>query len=265
MIHCIVVVYNRQCADSKTCKCLMKEKSDIFDVLIFDNSENDYGNREFCQQQGWIYLGGSGNQGLSKAYNQSVSYFIEENQTGYICLFDDDTALEKNYFQKLQAEIALHKGADILLPVLRQKEKIISPCRLSSKGRYFESVEECTACPGDQLQAFNSGMIIKSEVFRNYRYDERIFLDGIDHAFLRDMRKDGKSIAVIPLQCEQEFSGGQRGTVEGMYKRFCIYAKDTKILYENSPATYWILVGKRALHLCLMYKKIRFMKVLFQK
>ena len=97
-----VVVYNKRCADSPTCQALKALDNLPLSVLIYDNSTADYGNRAYCEENGWVYLGGNGNMGISKAYNACVNYLTEQAFVGYICLFDDDTHLDPTYFSHLQ-------------------------------------------------------------------------------------------------------------------------------------------------------------------
>ena len=262
MIHAIVVTYNVRCSDSKTCQSLAKQTSHDFDVVVYDNSVRDFGNQEFCDNHGWIFLGGAGNKGLSVAYNAAIDFLCQDGASGWICLLDDDTSLPENFMQRMSEYSAANYSSDILLPILRQSGKIISPCRIQRKNRYFSSIEECLNTKPYELQAFNSCMTIKMSAFADYRYDERIFLDGVDHAFLRDMKSKGKLITVVPIGCEQRFSGGEKPAKSSAESRFRIYMKDSRILYEDSILQYWLTVGRRALHLTLMYKSMAFIRIL---
>ena len=265
MIHAIVVTYNIHCSESRTCQSLVNQTSRDFDVIVYDNSVRNYNNRSFCDDHGWLFLGGTGNKGLSVAYNTAINHLRQAGETGWICLLDDDTALPENFIQNMSEYVNANYSSDILLPILWQNRKIISPCRIQRKNRYFSSVGECLVSEPSELQAFNSCMTIKLSVFDDYRYDERIFLDGIDHAFLRDMKNKGKLIKVVPIECEQRFSGGERASKRSAISRFRIYAKDSRILYEDTMCRYWFIVGKRALHLTLMYKSIVFIKIMLMK
>lgn len=265
MIHAIIVTYNVRCGDSKTCQSLLRQNLHDFDVIVYDNSVRDYGNRDFCVEYGWQFLGGNGNKGLSVAYNTAIDYLRRANKTGWICLLDDDTTLPDNFVQNMSEYADSSQSTDILLPILWQNGKIISPCRTQRRNRYFRSVKECLASSPSELQAFNSCMTINLSVFSDYRYDERIFLDGVDHAFIRDMKCREKQIGIVPIECEQRFSGGEKVSHSSAVTRFRIYTKDSRILYESTPLCYWLIVGKRALHLTLMYKSFDFIKILFSK
>lgn len=265
MIHAIIVTYNVRCSDSMTCQSLLKQNSNGFDVIVFDNSVSDYGNREFCNEHGWRFLGGNGNKGLSVAYNAAIDFLWEAGETGWICLLDDDTTLPDCFIHELSEYVAAKQSMDILLPILRQNGKIISPCRIRRRNRYFNLVKECLVVPPSELQAFNSCMTINLSVFSDYRYDERIFLDGLDHAFLRDMKKKGSLVAVVPIECEQRFSGGEKAPKNAAISRFRIYIRDCRILYEKELFRYWFIVGKRALHLSLMYGTPAFIWDIFKQ
>lgn len=49
----------------------------------------------------------------------------------------------------------------------------------------------------ENMSAINSGMIIKSEIFRDYQYDENMFLDFVDHDFMRTMKNRNKKFVIM--------------------------------------------------------------------
>ncbi len=258
MIYPLVVIYNKSCADSDTCRALQLQTCKDLPVYIFDNSTRDYGNRDYCRQHGWTYLGGSGNQGLSKAYNQAVQALL--GKEGFLCLLDDDTHLPETFFAQMQAGIRALPGKRIYVPILRQGGSILSPNRADGprKDRFFDTNEACLAAPVQDLRAFNSCMTIDLQVFADYRYDERLFLDCVDHAFLRDMRQRGYYPTVLPVTCEHGFSGKQKGSFQGAKTRFRILCGDTRV-YQPEKAEKTLL--RRALHLCWIYRSTEFLKI----
>ncbi len=265
MLFPLVVVYNKSCKDSETCQTLLKQDYPDVQVLVFDNSVKDFGNRRYCQAQGWQYLGGEGNQGLSRAYNRAVEWLLAQGEEGYICLLDDDTALPDSFFSDMDASMQKHPGRALYVPILRQQGQIISPTRhgASRSKLFFRSEEECLREPEENLGAFNSCMTISLDIFRDYRYDERIFLDCVDHAFLRDMRKKGINPTVLPVVCCHGFSGKQRGSLKGDLARYRILVKDAKIYYGDARLAWLAMTGRRALHLCLQHKTPAFLKTYF--
>lgn len=255
MLYVLVVVHNKTCHESAACKSLLSQKDHGFRLLVYDNSDSDYGIRNQCEENGWGYLGGYGNCGLPAAYNCALDQLYLEKAEGYLCILDDDTALESGFISNLKSA-AKENSADILLPVLSLNGKMLSPWR--EKGRtHFRSFEECEAEPVKNILAFNSGMTIRLDVFGDYRYDERLFLDCVDVAFLTEMKKRGRKIAVVPVYCEQGFSGMEKSPEDAAMKRFAIYSADMRTYYgkDSLSCTYTLL--KRAVHLALIYRSAR--------
>lgn len=255
MIDVLVVVYNTSLTDSAACRSLRNQEGVLFRTTVYDNSDSDFGNEELCHRYGWHYLGGTGNVGLSKAYNAAIAELEPKENGGHLCLFDDDTVLPQNYLAFVQKEIDKHPDA-ILLPMIFQNGRLLSPWRdtVSRNRRFFRSEREVMDADPRSILAFNSGMVIPLSCFRGYRYDERLFLDGVDIRFLQDMKAAGRPIRVIPVRAEQQFSGAEKAEKETALSRFQSYMRDSKILYENNKPRYFRTVGRRALHLTLSYQ-----------
>lgn len=258
-----VVVYNVFCGDSTTCRALEALGGSNISVIIYDNSTKPCHNEDYCRARGWTYLGGTGNVGISKAYNACVDFVNANGGADYLCLFDDDTHLSPAYFSAL--EQAAQAGGQILVPLIYSGETLLSPCRLDSRYRtvLFSGEEEAKAYTGSDMTAINSGMALSLSLFRDYRYDENIFLDGVDHTFLRDMASKGHRLQIMDYRCDHAFSGYERPSRESAAVRFRIFAKDHKYIFRAQPLSYWLLVGKRALRLTLQYGSPVFLKTLF--
>ena len=257
-----VVIYNTACQDSPTCRALQK-LSDVT-VLIYDNSTRDFGNREFCESAGWVYLGGQGNLGLSKAYNACIDYLKSTQMADMLCLFDDDTDLAPAYFEAL--EKARAQGSRIFVPAIFAGGSLISPCILDAghKVRMFADEAEAKAYTGNDISAINSCMAIDLEIFRDFRYDENIFLDGIDHNFTQAMKARGEKLHMMDYSCNHGFSGVEKPPKASALVRFKIYAKDYAYILRENKAAYYRLVGKRALRLTAQYKTLAFLKAMLK-
>lgn len=255
MLYVLVVVHNKTCHGSAACMSLLSQVDHDFQVLIYDNSDSDSGIRKQCEENGWTYLGGNGNYGLTVAYNSALDHLEAKKAEGFICILDDDTALESSFINDLKSA-AEKSSADVLLPVLSHNGRILSPWR--EKGRtHFRSFEECTAEEGKNILAFNSGMTIRLDVFSDYRYDEKLFLDCVDVAFLTEMKKRGRKITVVPVTCEQSFSGMEKPPEDAAMKRFAIYSADMRTYYGKSSFKCSYTLLKRAVHLALIYRSAR--------
>lgn len=256
----IVVLYNTSCSESPTCRALQQLSLPV-PVLIYDNSTRDMGNRAQCEALGWTYLGGEGNLGLSKAYNACIDYLKSQNFKGFLCLFDDDTQLTPDYFDLLFAA-AENTGNKLFVPLLYSGGTLLSPCRLSRWGvtKAFSDEISALTYEGKDLTAINSGMAIDFSLFKHYRYDENIFLDGIDHQFIRDMVSAGQKLSAFSYRCYHAFSGNELPPKSSAVTRFRIFANDQRYILRNRKATYCFLVGKRALRLCLQYRTLEFLR-----
>lgn len=260
----IVVVYNRTCAQSLTCQRLLSLGEHMPRVIVFDNSTRDFGNREFCRETGWDYLGGEGNLGLSKAYNACIDYLKSQNFKGFLCLFDDDTAVTEDYFCALQTAIAA--GGQLFVPLIHADGRLLSPCRItpSHKAILFDGEETALHYKGQDLSAINSGMAMDIALFYDYRYDENIFLDGIDHTHLQKLAEKNIRPTVMDVRFDHEFSGDERPSRASALFRFRIFARDYAYIFRKYKTRYWFLVGKRALRLTLQYKSFAFIKILIK-
>lgn len=256
----IVVVYNKRCADSQTCTGLSAGENPVSRVLVYDNSTTNVveENRAFCERHGWMYLGGTGNNGLSKAYNACMDAL--NGETGVVCLFDDDTTVDGAYFESLNRGLA-QSDAELLVPVIFSGGSLISPCirQPDYRCRLFDSEQALRAYTGSELTAINSGMAIDLSVFADYRYDEHVFLDGIDHTFVEDQKKLGRKIYILDYRCNHEFSGMEKPPMKSAMVRFRIFAKDFKYILRDKKSAYFLLAGRRALHLTVQYRSLSFL------
>lgn len=261
-IAAIVVVYNTFCGDSPTCRGLMECQDRISRIVIYDNSTADYSNREFCRERNWVYMGGEGNKGLSVAYNQSITRLLDDGFSGIVCLFDDDTHLESAYLDALaKADWNRH---NIHVPVIYSAGMIISPCifkkNYASCG-VFADETQVHNYTGDNLTAINSCMAMNISLFADYRYDENLFLDCIDHKFLRDMKAKGETVGLLDYRCNHEFSGHAKPSKASALARFRIYVKDLRYLLRNKLFAYLWIAGLRMQYLVRYYRSFDFLKI----
>lgn len=263
-IAAAVVVYNTFCGDSPSCQGLDKLANRGLTVLVYDNSTKDFGNAAYCRHRGWIYLGGSGNAGLSRAYNACIDYLQSHTEVSTLCLLDDDTNIDGDYFEALQK--AMTDRYRIYVPLICSAGRILSPCILKPGYRigFFADEQQALNYRGSEMSAINSCMAVKLSLFDQYRYDEAVFLDGIDHKFLSDMKQRGEEICVIPYRCNHGFSGDERPTKQAALTRFRLFEKDYRYILRGKKGTYLYLVGKRMLRLTLQYRSLDFILAMMQ-
>lgn len=248
----IMVIYNKCLTDSLAYKCLMERNVNL---VICDNSTKECGNEGIATKDGKAYLSMGGNLGLSYAYNRGIEYIFEKYQpedVDWICLFDDDTHISEEYFSALENGMG-----EIILPIVKDAAGIMSPVKM--KGRIatrFLSVEEAAKTAGVEISGINSAMAVRARIFRDYRYNEQMFLDYIDHMFIIDMRKRNIYPNVIPIEIHQNFSAMEYSK-ESEINRFRIQKKDLKIFYKGNPLLYYYIVIKKHLKLVKKYKDIK--------
>ena len=245
-IFALVVVYNKTCGDSEACRMLLRADPPVR-AVVFDNSERDFGNREWCDTRGWAYLGGGGNVGLPKAYNTAVSHCLGIDPEGVLCVFDEH--------------------ADILIPILRNDGRILSPCLLrkdGSSGR-FRSEEKLRAYRGKHLTAVNNALAVRLRVFRDFRYDERLFLDMVDHSFFREMNRRGRSYIILEGTEGHSISSHEHPSREAAVRRFEIFLRDVRVFLENLAAPRAFAVLRRTARLTVEYRSVVFIRMLFDR
>jgi len=213
-------------------------------------------NRQPVERYGFTYIDMQGNQGLSKAYNRAIGQINLEN--GMLCLFDDDTNISSDYFDKVRSH-ASRSAADIFLPLVYDEQGLISPSIMKTYYcHHARSIEEI----GENISGINSGMAIRTAVFQRYRYDENLFLDFVDHAFIRDMRRQGRRIEVMEdVTLRQRFSANTNSK-ESALNRFAILKKDSRYFYRGglrAALCYSYVIAKRKARLCLQYRTLGFL------
>ena len=256
MLYALVVIYNKKCIDSKTLNNLLKYKEKI-KIVIYDNSTKDFENEEFCKQEKIMYYTKRKNVGLSKAYNYVISQ-IKYDKEDYIIILDDDTELNDEYFSEVFSKVK-NTQADILLPIVKSNNQIISPSLIQFGCRVIQ-LQDLNCIDINKITAINSGMVIKMTVFESTKYCEKIFLDYVDHYFMKEIREKQYNIKVMDSCIMQNFSRNEKQSIESVRFRFNIYKKDFKKYCDmcGHHLYYYININKLRLVYFLKYKKIFF-------
>lgn len=259
-ISCIIVLYNMNYKDSYTFKYLLEcpeYKQGIIDIVAVDNSVRSYHNSDVDNLERVIYVSMNGNKGLSKAYNAGLDA-IEKNyglDNRMIVILDDDTEMGKDYFKEVikASGDAIHS---IFLPIVKDQTGYLSPSFMFKyKCKRCYDLDDIT---DENICGINSGMAIKGELFKNYRYNEDMFLDYIDHNFLRDMKRKHIGIRVLDVELHQNFSS-DTDTYKQAKHRLKIFKKDIRVYYSHGfmeYMTYCYVMVRRKLSLLRKYKRI---------
>jgi rhamnosyltransferase len=201
----------------------------------------------------YLWLGA--NRGLSKAYNAALTQLDES--TTHICFLDQDTEGVGTYVQAILDQGDC--GSDIVLPVVVSGSVILSPCRRT--GPWYRPIRQRGAIPGP-MSWINSGMVVSAQVFASTRFDERLFLDYVDHRFALDAQRAGASVDVRwELALEQDYSR-DTDDVDSAYRRYMIFRADLRTFYGRSVAGRLWAIGltlRRALVATKKYRTTRFL------
>ena len=173
-----------------------------------------------------------GNVGLSKAYNYALSILKNKSENDLVIWFDDDTLVKEEYFNCLKKK-AGDEIYDVFAPVIYGQNGVIYSPNESGwlKGKYIQFPEQ--EIPQNKFNAINSCLAVRLKAYKDYVYDEGLFMDCVDTKLFDDFRKKGIRFCVLPVKVYQNFfQRSDNKDVQKYWKRFKIRIKDT--LYYSS-------------------------------
>ncbi|PKD10924.1 glycosyltransferase [Bifidobacterium longum] len=227
-ISVLVVVYNTS-IDSVPVISKALENQYVSDIVVCDNSTLTNMNSVKAAELGLTYVSMQGNRGLSVAYNAG----IEKAEGDVICVFDDDTFVPDDYFDKVEKLKNSDKHWDIALPAVISNDRILSPCIFKGyRSHLFTSREDIK----DDLflSGINSGMAVKKEVYSRTHYNESLFLDLIDHQFIMDAKKNGAAVVFLDGPVLKQSYSLDVDSKMSACKRFKIFSHDASYFYSSS-------------------------------
>ena len=253
MIYALIVIYNKKIDSSTTFKCINKDKR--LNLIIYDNSLDNKYNKEFAKKNKIEYYTINKNVGLSKAYNYVIRKH-KMNDNDYIMILDDDTEITNNYLDEVDKIINSHEY-DIILPIVKSNKRMMSPSNIQFNCR-VKRVKDISKLKMNKITAINSGMVVKKKVYNDIKYDENLFLDYVDHLFMKNIRNRNYSIYVMNSFLNQNYSRDQKQSFESVKFRFNIFKKDFKYYCKkcNRILFYYVSLLKLRLVYLIKYKKI---------
>ena len=264
--NCIIVVYNVRCENSKALSSLQKVNYNELGLIVCDNSvistvKNN--NKLYCKLHKMEYFDMGGSLGLSKAYNKAINNVSSDD---WVVIFDQDTEIVMEYFYKLSKSIERYPDIYLHVPIVNSKNNQMSP---SIARKYsVKIVNGITSGSYENLTAINSGMAIKKTVYETVGvYNEDIFLDYLDHYFVREYKKVYKKIALFDCVLSQDFSNDDHSDFGRDIKRFKIFVKDFYVYCKdtfNGRVFFLIKTLYRSVKLAIMHKNVNFLKIFFE-
>lgn len=254
MLNALIVIYNKPCIESTTFKFISNYSKKI-NIIVFDNSTIDYGNKEYCEANGISYYTVNKNIGLSRAYNFVLNK-IKLDKSDYLLILDDDTTLNDVYIKEVLESIN-ENTADILLPLVWSKDELISPSYISFNCR-VKKIKDARVINEKNITAINSGMVIRTNIYNDIKYNENLFLDYVDHDFMKKVRENNYKIKVLNSSIYQAFSRNEKQSLSNVKIRFNIYKKDFKkyCIDCNKKWFYYINICKLRIVYLFKYKKL---------
>lgn len=204
VIGVVVVIYNKKCTESVSF-AEVSGNGTVLAVLI-DNSTDlqiQSFNRAACSNIGCEYISMDGNKGLAKAYNAAVGQI--GSRIDYLMLLDDDTVVPEDVIPVLRKAIAQNTSADVLVPFVLDQSTLLSPCRRWSS-LFFRLKKRPESFDG-KMSAINSGLVIRIDQQNREKplFDDKMFLDCIDHDFILQRIRQGGSFMLYSAEFRQNF------------------------------------------------------------
>jgi len=253
MLTALIVIYNKFCSESASFKFLEKNRNKL-NIIVFDNSEVDYGNKKYCEDRKISYYTMNKNIGLSKAYNYVIKKICLDNDK-YLLILDDDTILNDNYLLEVLNKIRELKF-DILLPVVKSNNEIISPSKIVF-GCRVKKIKTINEIKDNSITGINSGMVVRTSVYNLIKYNDKMFLDYVDHEFMRKVRTKKFKIDILDSVIYQNFFMNEKSNIQTAKKRFQIYKNDFKKYCDicSNHVFYYININKLKIRNLIKYKR----------
>ena len=265
-IYCPIVIYNSYVENSPAVKKLKEKKCENCVIIVVDNSSKDIveKNRFYCKQNEIIHLDMGGNIGLSKATNKALEYIAQlcPDDNDLVVTLNDDTAVTIDYIEMLKVEADSNPDVDIFAPYMQGQNGVLySPAKAGFfKNHYMNNTDE--DIPQNKFFAIYSCCSCKWIVYKNYRYDEKLFMDLIDNNFCDDQRRIGRKFKSINLILQQNYALKNDGlTMEKIQRRWKIWIPDFLVYCKKNNLRmlgYYPAIAARGVMLSLKCKDIRF-------
>ncbi|MEI8198940.1 MAG: glycosyltransferase [Eubacteriales bacterium] len=248
-IGVVVVIYNKNCLESVSFSKIMADRAAR--VILVDNSTDpdmQSGNSKECLRLGCEYCSMGGNKGLAAAYNAAAGRI--GSRIDYLMILDDDTVIPQDVISVLQQSIAMHPSASVFVPYVFDQAALLSPSRRWSS--LFFRLKKRPEAFTRMMSAINSGLVIRLDPENRAKplFDDKMFLDCIDHDFILRRIRQGDSIELYPAEFRQNFFD-RAAQKQAALIRFGIFAGD--YLYFCRDCSLSMVIA----HMYLIYRMTR--------
>jgi hypothetical protein len=252
MISVLIVLYNKSLQQSDTLRGII-DAAEILNnanasVLLWDNSLQPHLTQEdiFSVQQKisiFNYHHAPENISLSRIYNSFIEENISQKNNHYLILLDDDSKISAAYFNEVVSIINKNEAFDVLLPVVKNGDKIVSPAAFFyCKGNYFKSLE--SGICKQKLLAINSGMIISFSFIQknNFRYNEQLNNYGTDNYFMNFANNHRARFYILNYSFDHSLNFFDNDDLEKKIEIFRQIKKANSIVFSSGKAQSLLII-----------------------
>lgn len=235
------------------------ESAHLIRLIVVDNSpEIGTEVEDYCASRDAQYVWMGRNSGLSAAYNRGVRELGD--RVDWVCFLDQDTDNVEGYLQRALSRLD-EARADVLLPTVIAGDGVMSPCRRT--WYWYRPLRQRGVLPRE-MSWINSGMIARRELLWRIPFDERLFLDYVDHQFALSALAAHATVQVLwEEELHQDYSRST-DSIEQAIRRFRIFRQDIHHFYRQRPlGRLWgaVLVGWRATSATMQYRTLAFVRI----
>lgn len=188
-----VVLYHPE--EEELCKIKDYAENHVFEnIYIYDNSPYPLPDSSIISGCSYNFMGE--NSGLSKPYNLAIKEALQ-NGANFLLLLDQDSVFPIFEIDKIKQFLCSHRG---------ELEEVAVVCPMIVTDYNRDKVEK--AGVSEIKWTINSGSFLKLDTIEanRLRYDENVFLDGVDYDFCYGIIKSGcKILRVNDSQLFQTF------------------------------------------------------------
>lgn len=242
MLFITVVLYNKSLTASDTLKGLLQSaellKQINAHVLLWDNSSEAWSKEDMAGLSSKLpfeYVHSPENKPLSFIYNATIDRLLVKDSCNYLVILDDDSKIGIGYFRGIVNAVTYRNDLPILLPLVRNNNRIISPAKFYYfKGSYFKTLAD--GLYTGKLFAINSGMVISKKFLQQsgFKYDKRLTNYGTDNYLMNFANERKVVFYILQYSMEHSLSFFDHPDVSRRLEIFKQIKKANRIVFSNN-------------------------------
>lgn len=263
-ILAVIITYNPDIiAFRKNLRAIYEQNRDI---LIYDNASSNMVEIEQTVQQleGVVLVKNDANIGLPINYNRAARYGKQHGYT-WLLIFDQDTSIPADFLSSMIQYMEM--DAAIICPKYRDVNLAMDSLGNKADQESEDIISEVKYC-------ISSGSMNRiSTILECGGFDEKMFIDQIDHDYCRNVVRHGKRILQVNGCCIDHSIGNAR-YVNIFGKRVVVYnhsafrkyylarnliyqIRKWKLTKRTDPCTNWMSVVKFYVLILLESNKLK--------